>query len=574
MSTTSPREERIPWPPVGVTAAIGYAATSHRRAALLLLLVALAAFLPGFFQLPPIDREEARFAQASKQMMETGNYLDIRFQEELRNKRPVGIHWLQVVVVKSAEAFGVPRAETRIWLYRLPSLVGAVGAVLLTYWTALAFVSRRAALLAALMLTTSIVVGVAARLATSDAMWLLTAVAAMGALARAYLSGRAEHVSARGWTLPAVFWSALAAGVLLKGLLSLLFLVVTTVALLILDRSLRWLAGLRPVIGTAWFLLLVMPWCVATWLLHDGETFIERLIGEELLALLFGGRESRVVLPGYYFILFWVAFWPGATLAGFAAPSVWAARHEPGAKFLLAWLIPSWLILELLLTKVPHYVLPLYPAVAILIAGILDPHLLARKRWMVRGTSWWFVLPTVLAVAAIVAQIIISRQLGLLAWPFAAGAIILGLIAWRLYEVDGGERSLLRAMAASILLAVTCYGVVGPALQPLFPSVALARIVRASECKHPLAAAAGFSEPSLVYLVGTSTRPVDGAGAAEFLARGPCRIAFVESRHERNFAQRAEAIGLRYAPGPRIEGLNYSTGRWVSIAVYLSETAR
>jgi 4-amino-4-deoxy-L-arabinose transferase-like glycosyltransferase len=572
MSTTSPREERIPWPPVGVTAAIGYAATSHRRAALLLIVVALLAFLPGFFQLPPIDREEARFTQASKQMIETGDYLDIRFQEELRYKRPAGIHWLQAAVVNAADALGVPRAQSRIWLYRIPSLVGAVGAVLLTYWTALAFVSRRAAVLAALMLATSIIVGVAARLATTDAMLLLTAVAAMGALARAYLSGRGEHASVRGWILPAVFWSALAAGVLLKGPLILLFAVVTAATLSILDRSLRWLAALRPLFGAAWFLLLLMPYVIATWL-RGGEGFVERLIGEELFALALGGRESRFTPPGYYFVLFWVAFWPGATLVGFAAPSVWAARHEPGAKFLLAWLIPSWLIFELVMTKLPHYVLPLYPAVAILVAGILDPHLLARQRWMVRGTSWWFVLPTVLAVAAVVAQIVITRQLGLLAWPFAAGAMILGLIAWRLYEVDGAERSLLRAMAASILLAAACYGVVGPALQPLFPSVALARIVRDSECKQPLAATAGFHEPSLVFLVGTSTQLVDGAGAAEFLARGSCRFAFVEARHERNFAQRAEAIGLRYAPGPRLEGINYSTGRSVSIAVYLSERA-
>jgi hypothetical protein len=74
-----------------------------------------------------------------------------------------------------------------------------------------------------------------------------------------------------------------------------------------------------------------------------------------------------------------------------------------------------------------------------------------------------------------------------------------------------------------------------------------------------------------VFLVGTSTRLIDGAAAAEFLRRGPCRIAFIEGRHERNFVQRAEAIGLRYLPRPRIEGFNYSAGQAVSIAVYQSE---
>ena len=82
-------------------------------------------------------------------MLETGEYVDIRFQDEVRYKKPVGIYWLQAAVVKTGEALGIPGARTTIWLYRMPSLFGASGAVLLTYWAALAFVSRRAALLAA-----------------------------------------------------------------------------------------------------------------------------------------------------------------------------------------------------------------------------------------------------------------------------------------------------------------------------------------------------------------------------------------------------------------------------------------
>ena len=80
-------------------------------------------------------------------MLESGQYIDIRFQDEVRYKKPVGIYWLQAVAVKAGEAAGVPHALTTIWLYRLPSLIGAIGAVLLTYWTALAFVARRTALL-------------------------------------------------------------------------------------------------------------------------------------------------------------------------------------------------------------------------------------------------------------------------------------------------------------------------------------------------------------------------------------------------------------------------------------------
>src|SRR5215472_6181209 len=142
-------------PALSLSAYVAFATRSHGRAVAMLVLVSLLAFLPGFFQIPPVDRDEARFAQATKQMIESGDYVDIRFQDENRYKKPVGIYWLQAAVVKSADALGISDAHTTIWLYRIPSLLGAVGAVLLTYWAALAFVSRQAAVLAGLMLAAS-----------------------------------------------------------------------------------------------------------------------------------------------------------------------------------------------------------------------------------------------------------------------------------------------------------------------------------------------------------------------------------------------------------------------------------
>ena len=81
-----------------------------------LLLVGLALFIPGFTGLPPMDRDEPRFAQATKQMLETRDFVDIRFQGEARHKKPVGIYWMQAAVVSAAEALGVPDARATIWL--------------------------------------------------------------------------------------------------------------------------------------------------------------------------------------------------------------------------------------------------------------------------------------------------------------------------------------------------------------------------------------------------------------------------------------------------------------------------
>src|ERR1700687_970478 len=186
----------------GLSGLLDYAAASHRRACGWLIVFLLIAFLPGFFQIPPVDRDEARFAQATKQMLESGQYVDIRFQDEARYKKPVGVYWLQAAAVKAGEAAGIPHARTTIWLYRLPSLFGAIGAVLLTYWTALAFIARRAALVAALMMASSVLLGVEARLAKTDAVLLLTSVAAMGAMARIYLMSRRTPELGVRWRVP------------------------------------------------------------------------------------------------------------------------------------------------------------------------------------------------------------------------------------------------------------------------------------------------------------------------------------------------------------------------------------
>jgi 4-amino-4-deoxy-L-arabinose transferase-like glycosyltransferase len=549
---------------------VDFAVGSHARALAVLLTVALLAFLPGFFSIPPIDRDEARFAQATKQMLESGDYVDIRFQDEVRYKKPVGIYWLQAVVVKTASALGFPGALTTIWLYRIPSLIGSVGAVFLTYWAALAFVSRRAAVLAGLMMASCVLLGIERLLAKTDALLLMTVVAAMGAMGRAYLRQRREQLESGGpWMLGAIFWTALGAGVLLKGPLVVMVVALAAFALILVDRSAGWLLTLKPLAGIIWLALLVLPWFIAI-IGRSGDAFLAESVGADLLSKISAGQESHGAPPGYYFVLFWVSFWPGATLAALAAPAVWRARREPAVKFLLAWLVPSWLVFELVVTKLPHYVLPLYPAIAILLAGAIDARALSHRTFLEWGTIWWFIFPVLAGVAGIVVLAVLGRQFGLLVWPLIAAAAVLGFLAWRLYQVDGAEHALLRGVAAAILMAIAIFSLIIPSLGQLFPSPTLARILNESGCTQPQAAAVGYQEPSLIFLTGTATRLVDVARAAEFLRGGECRFAFVEASQERSFGQRAEAIGLRYRSGPRVDAINISSGRPITIAVFRS----
>ena len=88
---------------------------------LMAAVVVMVSALPGLVALPPLDRDESRFAQATAQMLETGDFVNIRYQDAARDKKPVGIHWLQAASVAATSS-----AEARaIFAYRLPSLLGA-----------------------------------------------------------------------------------------------------------------------------------------------------------------------------------------------------------------------------------------------------------------------------------------------------------------------------------------------------------------------------------------------------------------------------------------------------------------
>ena len=94
-----------------------------------ILFFTLLFFIQGVVKLPVMDRDEARFATASKTMMETKNFVDIKMQDEVRYKKPVGIYWLQSI---SNYFFGNPPYD-EIWVYRLPSIIGVILSIFFIY---------------------------------------------------------------------------------------------------------------------------------------------------------------------------------------------------------------------------------------------------------------------------------------------------------------------------------------------------------------------------------------------------------------------------------------------------------
>lgn len=547
---------------------LDFASASHRRASLLLVLVALIAFLPGFFLIPPIDRDEARFSQATKQMLETGNFVDIRYKEEARHKKPVGIYWLQSVSVAAAEAIVGPSARTTIAFYRIPSLLAAIGAVLLTYWMALNFVSRRGAFLAGLMMATCVLLGVEARLAKTDAVLLFTTLCSMAALARAYMRP-APHVP--DLRLAALFWTALAAGILVKGPLAPMFVGLPILVLAIADRSGAYLRVLKPLAGLAWCLLLCLPWFIAIYVVTQGA-FYQHAVGVDMLGKVADGAEGHWGPPGTYLLAVWGTFWPSVILVAMAVPFAWKHRREKAVRFLLALVVPSWIVFEVAVTKLPHYVLPLYPGLAVLTVLALEQGAIARvgkRLGDLRG--FWPILGTLLVAVMAFGFVWFGGgwAYGLAAIPFLAVSLY---VLWRAAFSfrDGVEAAFLRAALGAVLLYVGVYQFLLPQMQAVWISARLAEVAREAGCPAGAIATVPYQEPSLAFLVGTDLRFTDPVQAADLLKNGGC-MAFIGQNMLPLFEQRARDIGLRTRAVSSIAGFTYNGGRNVVITVFRPE---
>ncbi|HUB86005.1 MAG TPA: phospholipid carrier-dependent glycosyltransferase, partial [Rhizomicrobium sp.] len=197
-----------------------------------LFLLCVIAWIPGFFSLPPLDRDESRFAQASKQMIETGNYVDIRYSVGPRYKKPVGIYWMQAA---STLAFSKP-PYNQIWTYRLPSLIGGFVAVMLAYWCARALAPPPTALIAAALIGFTVSLTAETRIAKTDAVLLATVLGSQALLLRSYLAARLNRAPPSFWVAMGG-WAAFAVGVLLKGPIIVAVLAVTIVAISLWDRD-------------------------------------------------------------------------------------------------------------------------------------------------------------------------------------------------------------------------------------------------------------------------------------------------------------------------------------------------
>ena len=543
----------------------------------LLTLLCLALFLPGLATIPPVDRDEARFAQASKQMLEGGDFIQPRFQGDDRFNKPIGIYWLQ------AAAARLTQRPASIWAYRLPSALGALAAVWLTFLLGRRLCGWRASLLGAALLASSPLLIVEAHLATIDAVLLACVVAAQGCLATVYLAAHEEQrtrarpdPAKRGTAWPALgFWVAQGAGILLKGPIVPLVSGLTLGSLMVFDRpraarplqvrplpgGLRWWWGL-PVA-----LAMVVPWAVAVGIVTDGRFYREWIA--DLWPRLVGTHSAHAAPPGFYLLLSGATFWPGCLTVGLVALGAIRRDLRPGERFCLAWLVPTWIFFEIMPTKLPHYVLPTYPALALLTASTVcvPPASVSRvlQTPLVRaGFTLWSVFTLLVGAGVIAAAIVFGSGLHAATVVAAGAALVIAVTGLYLCWFGRVTRAYWMAVIGSVALFAPVLRWVVPDLRPLWLSrdaaVAVAQHGGGPAGARPLAAV-GYEEASLVFLAGRAVAFVEAQGAATFLHAAPNGLVLLSDEQRAAFTRATASLGMAPREVWSEEGINYSTGR-------------
>ncbi|HWE47261.1 MAG TPA: glycosyltransferase family 39 protein [Caulobacteraceae bacterium] len=574
------------------------------RGPALAALIAFLAGLPGLMALPPLDRDESRFAQATTQMLETRDFVNISFQDTPRHKKPVGIHWLQAA---SVSLFSSPWAR-QIWAFRIPSLLGAMAAAAACAWGATRFFGARGGVLAGIALGTSFILSTEAGIAKTDAVLCGATTLALAALGRLYAQAKAgERLQKR---LKLVFWIAMSVSILIKGPIGPMVAALTLIALGFWDRQWRWIGKLGWKWGPLVLLLICGPWALAITVATDGS-FWTTAVTSDLASKVAGGQEGHSGPPGYHLLLLPLLLFPATLLmpAGFA--SGWRHRASVGVRFALCWLVPSWLVFELAPTKLVHYTLPLYGAVAWLIASLFIPlepspqdgaseaaHAISaflgrtiEPVWRPIASIGWsarWIGAALSAFAAIVVSaiaIVVTVKYGgaALDWVWVALTVACAVIGagagiWLLFKRDDKAKALLVTCAGGLLAHACLVGGLAPRMTPLWLSRSLARAViehhidpRNGVTPGPIAVL-GYAEPSVVFLLGTETQliaPVDTDDAADAIGEG--RPVAVDSKDDSAFQAQLAKQHLTADVIATVRGVNYSKGKPVTLTLYLSK---
>ena len=542
-----------------------------------LIFLILAGIFSGQNSIPPIDRDEARFAQASRQMVQSNDYVNVKFQDEIRAKKPIGIYWLQAF---STKVFG----SEEIGSFRVPSLLSSLISILFVgFLTRLIFPLYQTIVVTLLFSSTITFMG-EAHLAKTDATLLCLICIQQYYLLKLILDKKTSFRVK--YLFPVIIWFAFSFGVLVKGPLSFAILIPTVILFCCFQKSIDLIRELKPIIGIIICALVILPWFFAIEEATQG-VFLQKAFNEDFFSKLQSGQEGHGALPGTHLLILSVAIWPVATFLPCLILFCIENKNNIVVQFLISWIVPFWIIIEIIPTKLFHYSLPVLPAIAILAIGgmfqfksnikkiqhtflknlIYFSSVLFGLGGVVLGIGLFYTCYkfnidkdfsiTFLTILIILITIVVFSLSLLLIFNFKA---INNINRKYFYNLP------LAIIALSAMFNIINFNFILPKLDYLFPSKILANKI---ELINPeTITSAGYHEPSLVFLLKGNVLLSKPHEAAIFMAEGKKNISLIEKSSLGEFLEATKELNLKIKKVDTVKGYNIAKGRHVEINIF------
>ena len=545
-----------------------------------LLFLTLNALIAGQNSLPPIDRDEARFAQASRQMLQNNDYINIKFQDEIRAKKPVGIYWMQAL---SANFFG----EKSISSYRLPSIISSLISILFTGLLARLIFPIYPSLIVTLFFASSIAFVGEAHLAKTDATLLALICVQQYYLLKLIL--KKGSIVQNKYLYPSIIWLVFAFGILVKGPLSIAILSLTIITYCLLKKNFSLIKSLNPFLGGVICSIVILPWVLA---INDATQglFLEKAFHDDFFNKLKSGQEGHGIWPGGHFLMLSITLWPIATFIPGSILFFLKNKTNIIIQFLVCWIVPFWILIEIVPTKLFHYSLPVLPAIAILSVGSLF-HFKSNInninnnffRKIVICISILFGLGGVILGGAIVylsSKFNFNHDLSI-----TIGAILAFIIAIIIFFLSvililktksyiKQTNKIIYNIPFLIIGFATIFNIINfqfilPKLDYLYPSKLISKKIQ--DIKPDAIAITGYHEPSLVFLLNGEILLSSPQEVAIFMAEGKNNIGLVENRTLEEFLVISKELNLSIKTEEVIKGFNIAKGKHVQIHIFKNQ---
>jgi 4-amino-4-deoxy-L-arabinose transferase-like glycosyltransferase len=481
----------------------------------LLVIVAAGVYLAGNGRTSLFDRDEPRYAQCSRQMLDSGDWVVPRLYDKIRAAKPPGIYWCQATAMK---VFG-----ENAFAARFPSAVATVLMIALLGFAFWPEVGPRQTLWTLFVYSTTALVIFAAKMAMTDAVLNLATLSALLSIYALW--------TGRGKWIPAIILSiALGIGGLIKGpfILGVLAGVLACLWLLKFADRRWWPQHLPPgsltikpaagvgtrvlqiIVGLAIVAALVAPWLI---MINHREPSFLHAATVDARQHLENGSEGHTGWPGFHLIVIWGTYLPWSLLLPLAIGLGFANRRDPRVRFALASVLGSWIFAEILQTKLPHYMLPAMPGLAFLTADAITRCL--------NGQSNALTSKGIRIGAGVIGVVILALSTVLWWWlafafhsfPWIALislttlGIVYGCAVWLFFHKRKPLPGLLSMGIGSMATGMMLFGVYFPSAEPLRLSIRAANVLKENEVIRPgQVLMLDYKEPSLAFYQGGTIR--------------------------------------------------------------------